>query len=173
MLFRSLPELREELVRRYDSFYRMFRELNGKDNAKFLLMDAGGREILSLERSVNGKIQKADIFSVPVSFNANEVTHVDTPQEALAASLNKFGEVNLEYMENLSETGRQELLTQLENRIFYNPMMKNYEIKDRFIAGNVVAKVEWIENYLKDYPDDDASKKSLEALQKADRKSVV
>ena len=145
----------------------MFRELNGKDNAKFLLMDAGGREILSLERSVNGKIQKADIFSVPVSFNANEVTHVDTPQEALAASLNKFGEVNLEYMENLSETGRQELLTQLDNRIFYNPMMKNYEIKDRFIAGNVVAKVEWIENYLKDYPDDDASKKSLEALRKA------
>ena len=161
------PELREELVKRYDSFYRMFRELNGKDNAKFLLMDAGGREILSLERSVNGKIQKADIFSVPVSFNANEVTHVDTPQEALAASLNKFGEVNLEYMENLSETGRQELLTQLDNRIFYNPMMKNYEIKDRFIAGNVVAKVEWIENYLKDYPGDDASKKSLEALRKA------
>lgn len=161
------PELREELVKRYDSFYRMFRELNGKDNAKFLLMDAGGREILSLERSVNGKIQKADIFSVPVSFNANEVTHVDTPQEALAASLNKFGEVNLEYMEDLSETGRQELLTQLEGRIFYNPMMKNHEIKDRFIAGNVVAKAEWIENYLKDYPDDDASKKSLEALRKA------
>ncbi len=151
----------------------MFRELNGKDNAKFLLMDAGGREILSLERSVNGKIQKADIFSVPVSFNANEVTHVDTPQEALAASLNKFGEVNLEYMENLSETGRQELLTQLENRIFYNPMMKNYEIKDRFIAGNVVAKVEWIENYLKDYPDDDASKKSLEACRKPYRSRSV
>ena len=161
------PELREELVRRYDSFYRMFRELNGKDNSKFLLMDAGGREILSLERSVNGKIQKADIFSVPVSFNANEVTHVDTPLEALAASLNKFGEVNLGYMENLCEIGRQELLKQLDTRIFYNPMMKNHEIKDRFIAGNVVAKAEWIENYLKDYPDDDASKKSLEALRKA------
>lgn len=145
----------------------MFRELNGKDNAKFLLMDAGGREMLSLERSVNGKIQKADIFSVPVSFNANEMTHADTPQEALAASLNKFGEVNLEYMENLSEIGRQELLRQLDNRIFYNPMMKNYEIKDRFIAGNVVAKVEWIENYLKDYPEDEASKKSLEVLRAA------
>lgn len=76
-------------------------------------------------------------------------------------------EVNLEYMENLSEIGRQELLRQLDNRIFYNPMMKNYEIKDRFIAGNVVAKVEWIENYLKDYPEDEASKKSLEVLQAA------
>ena len=161
------PELREELNRQYDRFHRMFRELNGKDNAKFLLMDAGGREMLSLERSVNGKIQKADIFTVPVSFNANEVTHVDTPQEALAASLNRFGEVNLEYMENLSDIGRQELLEQLEDRIFYNPMMKSHEIKDRFIAGNVIAKAEWIENYLKEYPDDDASKKSLEALRKA------
>ncbi len=161
------PELREELNRQYDRFYRMFRELNGKDNAKFLLMDAGGREMLSLERSINGKIQKADIFTVPVSFNTNEVKHVDTPQEALAASLNKFGEVNLEYMENLSEIDSQELLKQLDNRIFYNPMMKNYEIKDRFIAGNVVAKAEWIENYLKDYPDDEASKKSLKALQEA------
>ena len=161
------PELREELNRQYDRFHRMFRELNGKDNAKFLLLDAGGREVLSLERSVNGKIQKADIFTVPVSFNANEVTHVDTPQEALAASLNKFGEVNLEYMENLSDIGRQELLEQLEERIFYNPMMKSHEIKDRFIAGNVIAKAEWIENHLRDYPDDGASRKSLEALRKA------
>ena len=161
------PELREELNRQYDRFHRMFRELNGKDNAKFLLMDAGGREMLSLERSVNGKIQKADIFTVPVSFNANEVTHVDTPQEALAASLNKFGEVNLEYMENLCDIGRQELLEQLEERIFYNPMMKSHEIKDRFIAGNVIAKAEWIENHLRDYPDDGASRKSLEALRKA------
>ena len=161
------PELREELNRQYDRFHRMFRELNGKDNAKFLLLDAGGREMLSLERSVNGKIQKADIFTVPVSFNANEVTHVDTPQEALAASLNKFGEVNLEYMENLSDIGRQEMLEQLEERIFYNPMMKSHEIKDRFIAGNVIAKAEWIENHLRDYPDDGASRKSLEALRKA------
>ena len=161
------PELREELNRQYDRFHRMFRELNGKDNAKFLLLDAGGREMLSLERSVNGKIQKADIFTVPVSFNANEVTHVDTPQEALAASLNKFGEVNLEYMENLCDIGRQEVLEQLEERIFYNPMMKSHEIKDRFIAGNVIAKAEWIENHLRDYPDDGASRKSLEALRKA------
>ena len=124
------PELREELNRQYDRFHRMFRELNGKDNA-------------------------------------NEVTHVDTPQEALAASLNKFGEVNLEYMENLCDIGRQELLEQLEERIFYNPMMKSHEIKDRFIAGNVIAKAEWIENHLRDYPDDGASRKSLEALRKA------
>ena len=161
------PGLREELNRQYDRFRRMFRELNHKDNAKFLLMDAGGREMLSLERSIRGKIQKADIFTVPVSFNANEVKHADTAQEALAASLNKFGEVNLEYMESLSDIGRRELLEQLESRIFYNPMMKRYEIRDRFIAGNVIAKTEWIEKHLKEYPDDKESGRSLEALKDA------
>lgn len=161
------PELREELGRQYDRFFRMFREVNSKDNAQFILMDAGGREMLSLEHAVGGKMRKADIFTVPVSFNPNEARHVDTAQEALAASINKFGEVNLDYMVDLSDIDRQELLNQLRNRIFYNPMMKNYEIKDRFIAGNVVAKAEWIENYLKDYPDDEASRISLKALQDA------
>lgn len=161
------PELREELGRQYDCFFRMFREVNSKDNAQFILMDAGGREMLSLEHAVGGKMRKADIFTVPVSFNPNEARHVDTAQEALAASINKFGEVNLDYMVDLSDIDRQELLNQLKNRIFYNPMMKNYEIKDRFIAGNVVAKAEWIENYLKDYPDDEASRISLKALQDA------
>ena len=161
------PGLREELNRQYDRFRRMFRELNHKDNAKFLLMDAGGREMLSLERSIRGKILKADIFTVPVSFNANEVKHADTAQEALAASLNKFGEVNLEYMESLSDIGKRELLEQLESRIFYNPMMKRYEIRDRFIAGNVIAKAEWIEKHLKEYPDDKESGRSLEALKDA------
>ena len=76
----------------------MLRELNGKDNAKFLLMDAGGREMLSLERSINGKIEKADIFTVPVSFNTNEVKHVDTPQEALAAAFTRTSLLHLTHL---------------------------------------------------------------------------
>ena len=43
-------------------------------------------------------------------------------------------------------------------------MMKRYEIRDRFIAGNVIAKTEWIEKHLKEYPDDKESGRSLEAL---------
>ena len=44
------------------------------------------------------KVVQADIFDHPVSFNINEVTQVDTPEEALSASLNKYGYVNLGYM---------------------------------------------------------------------------
>ena len=112
-------------------------------------------------------------FALSVNYMQNEGLTEHTSSDRLnirantTVSLRDNLSVNMEYMENLSEIGRQELLRQLDNRIFYNPMMKNYEIKDRFIAGNVVAKVEWIENYLKDYPEDEASKKSLEVLRAA------
>lgn len=136
------PKLREELNVQYSRFFRMFKDLNTKQNAKFILMDVCGREILSLERFINGEKHRADIFTMPVSFNPNEISHVDTAQEALIASLNKFGYINLTYMSDLSDISPEELITELEAKIYFNPMQKNYEIADRFISGNVVAKTE-------------------------------
>ena len=62
--------------------------------------------------------------------------------EALAASLNRFGRVEFSYMESLASRSRQELTDELGARIFYNPMVKGYEIRERLAAGNVVAKAE-------------------------------
>lgn len=159
--------LRKKLNNLYYRFATTIGDLNAKENAKFILTDATGREVLSLERFDKGKKIKADIFDVPVSYNLNEVTHVDTAHEALTASLNKHGKVDLKYMADLSDIGQEELVTELEGRIYYNPMVKEYEIADRFIAGNVVGKAEWIEDYLKEYPGDERSRKSLAALQEA------
>ena len=38
------------------------------------------------------------------------------------------------------------MLDALKGRIFYNPLVIGYEIKDRFIAGNVIEKAERIEH---------------------------
>lgn len=67
-------------------------------------------------------------------------------------------------MSNLSDITPEELVVQLEGRIYYNPMTKIYEIADRFIAGNVIEKAEWLADYLKEHPDDEASRRSLNAL---------
>ncbi|WP_290395755.1 N-6 DNA methylase, partial [uncultured Duncaniella sp.] len=91
-------ELREHLNQYYDEFVEKYGNLNEKQNVRFILMDANGRDALALERGENGRFVKADIFDHPVSFAIDEVTSVDTPMEALSASLNKYGEVNLEYM---------------------------------------------------------------------------
>ena len=143
-------ELREHLNQYYDEFVERYGNLNEKQNSKFILMDANGRDALALERGENGRFVKADIFDHPVSFSIDEVTSVDTPIEALTASLNKYGEVNLEYMSSLVDMDEDTLTQNLEGHIYYNPLVENYEIKDRFIAGNVVAKAEavrvWIEH---------------------------
>ena len=164
---------RERLNDDYDKFVGLYGNLNAKANVKLIMMDAAGRDLLSLERVENGQFLKADIFDHPVAFSLNRTTHVDTPEEALAASLNRYGEVNLGYMESLSDNSREELVDELKGRIFFNPLIDNYEIKDRFIAGNVVDKVEQIEAWLLENPHGEREEEALAALRKAEPRPIT
>jgi hypothetical protein len=137
----------------YDEFVMRYGNLNARQNVKLVMMDAGGRDILSLERAEDGKFVKADIFDRPVSFSVESRVNAGSPEEALSASLNKFGTVNLGYMREITDTTEEELLGALKGRIFYNPLVTGYEIKDRFIAGNVIEKAERIEGWMKDNPE--------------------
>lgn len=180
-------ELREHLNQYYDEFVEKYGNLNEKQNVKFILMDANGRDALALERGENGRFVKADIFDHPVSFAIDEVTSVDTPMEALSASLNKFGTVNLDYMTGLVDMSEENLIQSLEGHIYYNPLVENYEIKDRFIAGNVVQKAEdvkaWIdreEERIKNFPGYDGiepyiamAQDSLKALEEATPRKIT
>ena len=165
--------MRKDLNARYDAFVARYGNLNAKANVKLLMMDASGRDILALERAENGQFVKADIFDHPVAFSLNQVTHVDTPEEALAASLNRYGGVNLDYMESLSDNSREELIDELKGRIFYNPLAGSYEIKDRFIAGNVVDKAERIEAWMAENPHGEREKEALVALQEATPRPIT
>ena len=184
-------ELRQHLNDYYDEFVDKYGNLNEKQNVKFILMDANGRDALALERGENGVFVKADIFDHPVSFSQDEITSVEMPQDALMASLNKYGEVNMEYMADLLGIDKQagdivgqyewDLLDALEGHIYYNPLVEKYEIADKFIAGNVVKKSDdiraWIDSQEKriaNFPGYDGiepfieiSKKSLKALEDA------
>ncbi len=159
--------LRQELNLYYDNFIRQYGLLNEAKNLDLIKMDSGGREILSLERFINGKAVKADIFDHPVAFNPNQITHMETAEESLAASLNKFGEVDLKYMSDLTDRDEQDLLVDLRSRIFFNPLTGNYEIADRFISGNVLSKIKFLQEYVNTHPDNRAAQKSLLALQEA------
>lgn len=107
----------------YDEFVLRYGNLNAKQNVKMLMMDAAGRDILSLERVEDGKFVKADIFERPVSFSTEELTHAGSPEEALSASLNRYGTVNLDYMRQITDGTEEELLQALNGRIFYNPLV--------------------------------------------------
>ena len=142
--------LRRNLNTYYDEFVMRYGNLNAKHNAKLILMDASGRNMLSLERGENGQFVKADIFDHPVSFSQETLAGVELPEEALSASLNRYGGVNLPYMESLCDLPQTEILEALKGRVFYNPLAYGYEIADRFIAGNVVQKTADVEDWIKE-----------------------
>lgn len=164
-------EERETLNLLYDAFTKKYGNLNTADNAKLIKTDSAGKEIPYLERVIGGIIHKADIFSRPVSFSTTTLA-TDNPEEALAASLNKYGNVDLDFMSEISSLPADTLKEALHGRLFYNPLQQEYEIAERWIAGNVVEKADEVRAYLENYPDDTEAKESLTALEEARPKRI-
>ena len=161
-------EEREKLNRLYDGYVGRWGNFNQKTNTDVIKMDATGVEMLFLERSENGKYVKADIFDHPTAFSTSELSIVADPMEALGASLNKYGTVELNYMSSLlPDMEESNMLSALEGRIFYNPEEDSYEVADKFISGNVIEKAERIESWLLDHPEHEEAKQSLTALRAA------
>ena len=162
--------LRRHLNTYYDEFAMRYGCLNAKHNVKLLMMDASGRNMLALERSEGGTMVKADIFDHPVSFSQETTVMAESPEEALSASLNRYGGVNLPYMESLCDMVRTDMLEALKGRVYYNPLAEGYEIADRFIAGNVVQKAADVEEWISGHGEHGMlpqAKESLEALKEA------
>ncbi|WP_278843537.1 helicase-related protein [Hoylesella timonensis] len=161
-------EEREKLNRLYDDYVGRWGYFNQKTNTDVIKMDATGVEMLFLERSENGKYIKADIFDHPTAFSTSELSIASDPMEALGASLNKYGTVELDYMSSLlPDMEESDMLSALEGRIFYNPEEDSYEVADKFISGNVIEKAERIESWLLDHPEHEEAKLSLTALRAA------
>ena len=157
--------LRRHLNTYYDEFAMRYGCLNAKQNVKLLMMDASGRNMLALERSEGGTMVKADIFDHPVSFSQETTVTAESPEEALSASLNRYGGVNLPYMESLCDMARTDMLEALKGRVYYNPLAEGYEIADRFIAGNVVVKAREVEEWVKGHEGDEMMPQAREALE--------
>ncbi|MDV3664402.1 N-6 DNA methylase [Chryseobacterium sp.] len=157
---------RETLNRLYDDFEKRYGNLNSADNIKLIKTDSAGKEVPYLERVVGGVVHKADIFHQPVSF-ATTTLATDNPDEALAASLNKYGTVDLDYMSEISGMSGEDLKDALHGRIFYNPAQREYEIAEKWVSGNVVEKAAEVRTYLAGQPDNKEAAESLKALEAA------
>ena len=161
-------EERETLNRLYDAYVARWGELNKKAKTDVIKMDATGLEMLFLERSIDGHFVKADIFDHPTAFSSDELSIASDPLEALGASLNKYGSVELSFMASLlPEMEESDIISALEGRLYYNPEAGGYEVADKFISGNVIEKANRLASWLLDHPDHEEGKQSLAALMAA------
>ena len=167
------PALRVMLNSLYDNFVERFGRLNEPQNIDRIRMDPGADEILSLERYTDGIVNKADIFDHPVAFNPAEIEKTDDVHTALAASMNRYADIDIEYISELTGTSEAEVLEQLKGRIYFNPDSGKYEIAERVIAGNVIEKADRVERFLDENPDHEGARETLAALREATPKPIA
>ena len=71
-------------------------------------------------------------------------------------------------MQEMTGSSEEELLAALKGRVFFNPLVGGYEIKDRFVAGNVIAKIEDIRQWQQVHTEADSRvDEALSALEEA------
>ena len=145
--------LREQLNARYEAFVTKWGYFHENDNKEFIMLDSLGMEVFTIEMQVGKDIFKSDIMREPVAFKKIDVNEKLTPVEALASSLNFYGRVDMDYIEQATGKREEEIIEALKNEIFYNPIIEEWEYKGKFLAGNIIAKYKDMISCLPDLAD--------------------
>ena len=160
-------EMREGLNLLYDEFVKKYGYLHDQKNIGTVRRVAN--ELLGLEvKGSDGGWEKSDIFRKPVAFSTEEQTGTVTAHEALCQSLNEYGKPVMGYIAGLAGMTAEELVKELEGEVFWNPLCQEWEIKAKFISGDVVTKAAQIAQLTEQNGKGDARiAAALEALEAA------
>ncbi|SKC77858.1 helicase-related protein [Maledivibacter halophilus] len=152
---KELAEKQETLNTKYDAFVNKYGAISSKANMQAFREDNDYPLLCSLEViDQNKNITKADIFTKQTIKPIEKITSVDTAREALTVCLNEKGEVDLEYMEELYNEEKNDIIKELQGEIFLNPIKYDkanpyvgYETYDQYLSGNVREKLKFAKVY--------------------------
>jgi P-type conjugative transfer protein TrbL len=138
-----ITEARNLLGDTYDSFVARYGPVSSRENVKAFAGDPDQPLLLSLENydPETRTATKTLIFERPTLERYRPVDHVETAAEALAVSLNETGEIHWPRMEQLSGRKARQLQRELGSLAYRNPEGGAWETADRYLSGNVRAKL--------------------------------
>ena len=138
-----------ELNTIYDDFTAEYGLINSTANSRAFNADDSFYLLSSLEvlDGDNKLERKADMFTMRTIKPQVVITKVDTANDALAASLNEKGYVDLDYMGSITGFDRDALISKLKNIIYLNignadDQKKTYVTADEYLSGNIREKLE-------------------------------
>lgn len=160
---------RKKASQYYQEFRLHYGALNQPQNKKRIQEDhAFGWQMLSaLERKEGLDFVKADILEQDLSPRPLLLSTTD-PIEALGRCMSDLGKVDLDYLSEMTGKEPAVLINELEEELFYHPELKEWQNKAQFLSGNVVAKLDLIQEALNQEPEHPhllRSKIALEGVQ--------
>ena len=139
----SIVKARQHLNQSYDFFASRFGPLNAKENVKAFAGDPDHPLLLSLEEfnPETKRATKTAIFERRTLERYRPVERAETAPEALLVSLNETGQISWPRMESLTGRSASELQDELGSLTYRNPEGGAWETADRYLSGNVRAKL--------------------------------
>lgn len=155
-----LTQLRSRLNSEYDSFVKKYGHLNSQTNRSLMRDDPEHSLLESLEVDYDkglspeaakrqgreprrASAKKAAIFRQRVLQPIQVADHADSAKDALIISLRESGKVDFSRMGQLLNRSGDEVQEDLRNQglIFLNPANEEWEIRDKYLTGNVRGKL--------------------------------
>jgi N12 class adenine-specific DNA methylase len=139
----EILDARKFLNRSYDAFVYRHGPLSSRENIRAFAGDPDQPLLLSLEiyNAETKRATKAAIFERRTLQRYQPADHVDTAAEALAISLNESGNIHWPRMRELTGRTEKQLQRELDDLIYRNPSGGQWETADRYLSGDVRAKL--------------------------------
>ena len=159
----QLQAYQKKLNSQYDSFVKDYGYINDSANYQAFGKDDDYNSLCALEviDEETKSVTKSDFFSKRTVKHVTEITHVETPQEAMYVAIDTLGKLDFEYMGKLCGKEPQEVINALkaDNMIYLNPYKANaendlegWEETSEYLSGNVRIKLKAAELAAKDNP---------------------
>ena len=125
----------------------------------------------------DGTVQKDDIFFRATIRQVEEVTQVETAQEALQLSINRQMKVDLDYMVSIYPKDKETIIDELDDLIFINPLKYQgdiysdvWETREEYLSGDVKQKLAEAKLAIESYPE--VFHKNVKALEQSQPKPL-
>ena len=125
----------------------------------------------------DGTVQKDDIFFRATIRQVEEVTQVETAQEALQLSINRQMKVDLDYMVSIYPKDKETIIDELDDLVFINPLKYQgdiysdvWETREEYLSGDVKQKLAEAKLAIESYPE--VFHKNVKALEQSQPKPL-
>ncbi len=187
----DIEKTRKKLNVKYDHYTKKYGLLHSQVNRSLMRDDPESALILSLENDYKQGIskefaqksgtearepsaKKAAIFSRRVLEFATPATSADSALDALSISLRESGKIDFERMASLLDKPQDDIQQELQenNLIFHNPENQEWEIKDKYLTGNIRHKLRVAEKQAEENPQYQVNLEALKEVMPKDIEAV-
>ena len=139
-----IKQARTALNKAYDTFVKEYGLLNSPANKKAIDSDPDRYSILSLENYDAKKktATKADIFTKDTISANKSITHVDSVEEGVIASINLTGGVDTALIAKLTDKTVDDVTREvIDSRLAFKTRNNGLVARETYLSGNVRAKL--------------------------------